>query len=71
MVRQRAEPAPRERRRKVVHLAAPDAVDDPGLVTMATDRAEHLLQAIRARLHAIDEVRPIEVAHEHQRILEP
>ena len=68
MVRERAQAAAGERRREVVDLAAPDAIDDARLVAMAVDRGEHLLQAIRPGLHAIDEVRAIEVTDEHQRV---
>ena len=60
VVAQRLEPATREGGGQLVDLRAANAVDDAGLAAMASDGVEHLPQAIGARAHAIDQVRPVE-----------
>ena len=71
MIRDRAQPAPDERPAQLVDLGAPDAVDDAGLPAMAVDHREHLPEAIDTRLHAVDQVRPVDGPDEELRIAQP
>ena len=49
-------------------LLARDRVDDAGLATVARQHAADLLDELVARLHAVDQVRPVAGGHEHERI---
>jgi hypothetical protein len=55
---------------QVVHVAAAQAVDDAGLAFVALDHLQRLLEDIVARQNTINEVGPIEVAHQHDRLLQ-
>ena len=55
-------------RGEIVDLAPRQTVDDAGLVAMAREHVEDLTLEIRARQHAVDEVRPIERSDELERI---
>ena len=55
----------------LVDVLARDAVDDAGLAAVRGQHCFELLLARQARPDAIDQVRAIEVADQHQRVAQP
>ena len=55
---------------KVVHVCPADAVDDAGFAASPADGVDHVSVAPASTVHSVDEVRPEEVADQHDRVFQ-
>ena len=67
VIRHRAQALVLEPRRQHVHVLARRAVDDAGLAAVPGQHLENLLLQCRPRQHAVEQIRPVERAHELER----
>ena len=71
VIRNRAEPLAGQPVGRLLHLATRQAIDDARLVLMAGEDAKNLAPQVGPAQHAVGEVRTIEPADEHERLVQP